>query len=117
MVDQMNSDYVKFAKAKGLNQSEIFRSHIFKNAIIPIAQGLPSSLAGCITGAIITEQVYSVGGMGKMLPDAIQSYNNAMIIALAFLFTTISVLGVLLGDVIITWIDPRISLVNKEEGR
>ncbi len=117
MVDQMNSDYVKFAKAKGLNQSEIFRSHIFKNAIIPIAQGLPSSLAGCITGAIITEQVYSVGGMGKMLPDAINSYNNAMIIALAFLFTTISVLGVLLGDVIITWIDPRISLVNKEEGR
>ena len=52
-----------------------------------------------------------------MLPDAINSYNNAMIIALAFLFTTISVLGVLLGDVIITWIDPRISLVNKEEGR
>ena len=117
MVDQMNSDYVKFAKAKGLNQTEIYRKHIFRNAIIPIAQGIPSSLAGCITGAIITEAVYSVGGMGKMLPDAIQSYNNAMIIALAFLFTAISVIGVFLGDVIITWIDPRISLANKEEGR
>lgn len=117
MVDQMNSDYVKFAKAKGLNQSEIYRKHIFRNAIIPIAQGIPSSLAGCITGAIITESVYSVGGMGKMLPDAINSYNNAMIIALAFLYTTISIIGVFLGDVIITWIDPRISLANKEEGR
>jgi len=117
MVDQMNSDYVKFARAKGLNQSEIYRKHIFRNAIIPIAQGLPSSLAGCITGAIITEQVYSVGGMGKMLPDAINSYNNAMIIALAFLFTAISVVGVFLGDVIITWIDPRIQLASKEEGR
>ena len=117
MVDQMNSDYVKFAKAKGLNQGEIYRKHIFRNAIIPIAQGIPSSLAGCITGAIITEQVYSVGGMGKMLPDSINSYNNAMIIALAFLFTTISVIGVFLGDVIITWIDPRISLASKEEGR
>ena len=117
MVDQMNSDYVKFAKAKGLNQSEIYRKHIFRNAIIPIAQGIPSSLAGCITGAIITESVYAVGGMGKMLPDAINSYNNAMIIALAFLYTTISIIGVFLGDVIITWIDPRISLANKEEGR
>lgn len=117
MVDQMNSDYVKFAKAKGLNQSEIYRKHIFRNAIIPIAQGIPSSLAGCITGAIITESVYSVGGMGKMLPDAINSYNNAMIVALAFLYTTISIIGVFLGDVIITWIDPRISLANKEEGR
>lgn len=117
MVDQMNSDYVKFAKAKGLNQGEIYRKHIFRNAIIPIAQGIPSSLAGCITGAIITEQIYSVGGMGKMLPDSIQSYNNAMIIALAFLFTTISILGVFLGDVIITWIDPRIQLASKEEGR
>ena len=117
MVDQMNSDYVKFAKAKGLNQSEIYRKHIFRNAIIPIAQGIPSSLAGCITGAIITEQVYSVGGMGKMLPDAINSYNNAMIIALAFLFTAISVIGVFLGDVVVTWIDPRIQLANKEEGR
>ena len=117
MVDQMNSDYVKFAKAKGLNQSEIYRKHIFRIAIIPIAQGIPSSLAGCITGAIITESVYAVGGMGKMLPDAINSYNNAMIIALAFLYTTISIIGVFLGDVIITWIDPRISLANKEEGR
>ncbi len=117
MVDQMNADYVKFAKAKGLNQSEIYRKHIFRNAIIPIAQGIPSSLAGCITGAIITEQVYSVGGMGKMLPDSINAYNNAMIIALAFLFTGISVIGVFLGDVIITWIDPRISLESKEDGR
>lgn len=117
MVDQMNSDYVKFAKAKGLNQSEIFAKHIFRNAIIPIAQGIPSSLAGCITGAIITEQVYSVGGMGKMLPDAIQSYNNSMIIALAFLFTAISVIGVFLGDVVVTWIDPRIQLASNGEGR
>lgn len=117
MVDQMNSDYVKFAKSKGLNQGEIYRKHIFRNAIIPIAQGIPMSLAGCLTGAIITEQVYSVGGMGKMLPDSIASYNNAMIIALAFIYTTISIVAVFAGDIIITWIDPRISLASKEEGR
>ena len=113
VVDQMNSDYVKFAKAKGLNRKEIFRKHIFKNASIPIAHGIPSSLAACITGAIITEAIYSVGGMGKMLPNAINQYNNVMIIALTFLFSTISVLSVFLGDVILTKVDPRISLTDK----
>ena len=114
VVDQMNSDYVKFAKAKGLNQTEIFRKHIFKNAIIPIAQGIPSSLASCITGAIITESIYSVGGMGKMLPDATKQYNNAMVIALTFIFSAISVLSVLMGDLVLTWVDPRIQLAEKE---
>ena len=113
VVDQMNSDYVKFAKAKGLNQREIFNNHIFKNAIIPIAQGIPASLAGCITGAIITESIYSVGGMGKMLPNAINQYNNVMIIALAFMFSTVSVLSVLAGDIVLTKVDPRISLSEK----
>lgn len=113
VVDQMNSDYVKFAKAKGLNRQEIFSRHILKNAIIPIAQGIPSSLAGCITGAIITEAIYSVGGMGKMLPNAIKQYNNVIIIALTFLFSSISVLSVLAGDIILTKVDPRISLSEK----
>lgn len=114
VVDQMNSDYVKFAKSKGLNQGEIFRNHVFKNAIIPIVHGIPSSLAGCITGAIITESIYSVGGMGKMLPDAIKQYNNTMVVALTFMFATVSVLSVLAGDILLTWVDPRISLSEKE---
>ena len=113
VVDQMSADYVKFAKAKGLSQGEIFRGHIFKNAIIPIAQGIPASLAGCITGAIITEAIYSVGGMGKMLPNAIKQYNNVMIVALAFMFSTVSVLSVLAGDIVLTKVDPRISLSEK----
>ncbi len=113
VVDQMSADYVKFAKAKGLSQGEIFRGHIFKNAIIPIAQGIPASLAVCITGAIITEAIYSVGGMGKMLPNAIKQYNNVMIVALAFMFSTVSVLSVLAGDIVLTKVDPRISLSEK----
>ena len=113
VVDQMSADYVKFAKAKGLSQNEIFTGHIFKNAIIPIAQGIPASLAGCITGAIITEAIYSVGGMGKMLPSSIKQYNNVMIVALAFMFSTVSVLSVLAGDIVLTKVDPRISLSEK----
>lgn len=113
VVDQMNSDYVKFAKAKGLNRNEIFNKHIFKNAVIPIAHGIPTSLAACITGAIITEAIYAVGGMGKMIPDSINKYNNAMIVALTFMFSGVTILAVLIGDIILTKVDPRISLSEK----
>lgn len=113
MVDQSNADYVKFARAKGLSQKEIFRKHILKNAIIPIINGIPSSIILCISGAVITESVFSIPGMGKMLPDAISVCNNNMVITLTFIFTTLSVLSVLIGDLLMTVVDPRIQLSAK----
>lgn len=116
MLDQSSSDYVKFARAKGLSQGEIFRKHILRNAIIPIAQGLPSSIVLTISGAVITETVFAIPGMGKLLPDAIKAYNNSMIIALTLLFTAVSIFAVLFGDLLITWLDPRIQLTEKDGG-
>ena len=113
MIDQSNSDYVKFAKAKGLSQKEIFRNHILKNAIIPIVNGIPGSIILCISGALITESAFAVPGMGKMLPDAIRQANNNMVITLVFIFTTLSILSVLIGDILMTLVDPRISLIEK----
>lgn len=117
MVDQSNADYVKFARAKGLSQGEIFRKHILKNAIIPIVNGIPSSIILCISGSVITESVFSIPGMGKMLPDAINANNNAMIITLTFIFTSLSIVALLLGDVLMTFVDPRIQLSSKGETR
>ncbi len=113
MIDQSNADYVKFARAKGLSQGEIFRSHILKNAIIPIVNGIPASIILCISGALITESAFAVPGMGKMLPDAIKTTNNNMVITLVFIFTTLSILSVLIGDILMTVVDPRISLTEK----
>lgn len=110
MIDQQSSDYVKFAKAKGLNDGEIYRKHIFKNASIPIVQGIPGSIIGLIGGATITETIFAMPGMGKMLPDAIISHNNPIVIGLVFIFTTIAVFSVLLGDILMTIVDPRIKL-------
>jgi oligopeptide transport system permease protein len=110
MVDQQQSDYVKFARSKGLTDREIYRKHIFKNASIPIVQGLPGNIIGLISGATITETVFAMPGMGKMLPDAIISHNNSIVIALVFVFTTIAVVSVLLGDILMSIVDPRIKL-------
>ena len=114
MIDQSNSDYVKFAKSKGLSKKEIFRNHILKNAIIPFVNGLPSSVILAISGAVITESVFSIPGMGKMLPDAITAANNNMIITLTFIFTSLSIFSVMLGDILMTIVDPRISLDTKK---
>ena len=113
MIDQSNADYVKFAKAKGLSKKEIFSNHILKNAIIPIVNGIPSSIVLCISGALITESVFSIPGMGKMLPDAIKASNNNMVITLTFIFTALSVFSVLVGDLLMTVVDPRIQLTAK----
>lgn len=110
MIDQQSSDYVKFAKAKGLNDGEIYRKHIFKNASIPIVQGIPGSIIGLIGGATMTETIFAMPGMGKMLPDAIITHNNPIVIGLVFIFTTISVFSILLGDLLMTAVDPRIKL-------
>ncbi len=114
MIDQSNADYVKFAKAKGLSQKEIFSNHILKNAIIPIVNGIPSSIILAISGAVITETVFAIPGMGKMLPDAIKAVNNNMIITLTFIFTALAILAVFLGDLLMTKVDPRIKLAAKE---
>ncbi|MCF0109145.1 MAG: ABC transporter permease [Erysipelotrichaceae bacterium] len=113
MLDQANSDYVKFARAKGLSEGEVYKKHILKNAIIPVVNGIPGSIILCISGAFITESAFSVPGMGKMLPDSIKALNSNMVITLVFLFTTLSVLSVLAGDVLMTVIDPRIQLASK----
>ncbi|MCQ2421449.1 MAG: ABC transporter permease [Lachnospiraceae bacterium] len=114
MVDQMNSDYVKFARSGGLSEGEIFRKHILKNAMIPIIHGIPSSILGALTGAIITERVYSVPGAGNLLTDAINHYDNGVIVGLTLFYATLTVVGLLLGDLLMAAADPRISFDTKE---
>ncbi len=117
MVDQMTADYVKFARSKGLSQSEVFFGHIVRNALIPVVHSIPMAVIGTLAGALITESFYAVPGMGKMFPSAIGDYNNSMIIALTFIFTTISILAIFLGDILVTFVDPRISLAVRKEAR
>lgn len=115
MVDQQSSDYVKFARAKGLTEQEISRNHIMKNALIPIVNGIPGAIIFSIAGATITETIFAVPGMGKMLPDAILSHNNPIAVGLIFIFAVLGVFSVFLGDITMTLVDPRIRLDVKED--
>lgn len=113
MIDQMNSDYVKFARSGGLSESEIFKKHVLKNAIIPIVHGIPASVLGAMTGAIITERVYVVPGAGNLLTNAINSYDNGVIVGMTLFYALLTVTSIILGDVLMSVMDPRISFTNK----
>ena len=110
MIDQMNSDYVKFARAEGLSEKEIYRIHISRNALILIVHGIPGSVLFALTGAIITERVYSVPGVGNLLTTAITLHDNGVIVAVTVFYTTLGILATLLGDLLLAKYDPRISL-------
>jgi oligopeptide transport system permease protein len=115
MIDQMNSDYVKFARSQGLSEKEIYNTHISRNAMIYLVHGIPASILGCLTGAIITETVYGVPGVGRLLTNAINSHDNGVIVAVTVFYTTLSILSLILGDVLLAKYDPRISL-NADKG-
>ncbi len=113
MIDQMNSDYVKFARSGGLSESEIFTKHIFKNAAIPLVHGIPGTILGCLVGGIITETVYVVPGTGGLLTNAINKYDNSVIVGVAFFYAILSVVSLILGDILMSMMDPRISFSTK----
>lgn len=113
MIDQMNSDYVKFARSGGLSETEIFTKHIWKNAAIPIVHGIPGSVIFAMTGAIITERVYSVPGAGGLLTVAINKYDNGVIVGVTLFYAILSVVSIILGDVLMSMVDPRISFSEK----
>lgn len=113
MIDQMNSDYVKFARSEGLTEGEIFSKHVLKNAAIPIIHDVPFSVYGAIVGAIITERVYSVPGAGNLLTEAIAKYDNGVIVGVTMFYALLSVASIILGDILMALTDPRISFSSK----
>ena len=116
MIDQMNSDYVKFARAEGMSEREIYNIHIARNAMIYIVQGIPASVLFALGGALLTERVYAVPGVGGKMIDALSSHDNAVIVAMTLIFTTIAIVGEILGDLLLAKYDPRISLSSSSGG-
>lgn len=117
MVDELNKDYVKLARAKGLRNKAIMVKHVFRNAFVPMAQYLPASLLYTISGSIYIESLYSIPGMGGLLVDVIQRQDNTLVQALVLIYSSIGIVGLFLGDVLMAIFDPRINLQKKGGAR
>ena len=117
MVDELNKDYIKLARAKGLPYSTIMTKHVLRNAFVPLAQYLPASFLLTIGGSLLVERYYSIPGMGPLLVDAISRQDNPVVQACVILYSVLGIVGVFLGDILMMLIDPRISLDSKGGAR
>ena len=117
MVDEMNKDYVRLARAKGVSGPNIMMNHVLRNAFVPMIQYIPTSLLYTICGSIYIESLYSIPGMGGLLVDVIGRQDNPMVQAIVLIYSCIGIVGLLLGDLRMGLIDPRISFVKKEGAR
>lgn len=117
MVDETNKDYIKLARAKGVPNTTIWFRHVFRNSVVPMVNLIPGSILLTISGSIYTESLYSIPGMGGLLVDAIKRQDNSMIVALVVIFAALSIIGLLLGDILMGLVDPRISFAKKEGAR
>ncbi len=113
MVDQLNQDYIRLAMAKGMSSRQVAFRHILRNAFIPMSQSLPTSLLFTISGSLYIESLYSIPGMGGLLITAIQRQDNTLVQAMVLLYSALSVTGMLLGDLLMMVVDPRIKLVKE----
>lgn len=115
MVDELNKDYIKLARAKGLKNKEIMVKHVLRNAFVPMAQYLPASILYTIVGSIYIESLYSIPGMGGLLVDTIQRQDNPIVQILVLIYSSLGIIGLFLGDMLMAMVDPRIKL-DKQGG-
>ncbi len=117
MVDELNKDYVKLARAKGFRDKRVMVKHVLRNAFVPMAQYLPASLLYTISGSIYIESLYSIPGMGGLLVTAIQRQDNPLVQSLVLIYSSIGIIGLFLGDILMASFDPRIKLEGRGGAR
>ena len=110
MLEVMNSDYIRTARAKGLKESVVINKHAFRNTLIPLVTSLAGLLPSLFSGAIITEQVFDLPGIGNIALDAMNRGDIPFIMGYNMFLAVLSVLGVLLADLMYAVVDPRVKL-------
>lgn len=113
MVDELSSDYVKFARSKGLSENRIMYTHVLRNAAVPLVRGLPGIFIGAIVGSYYIELIWSIPGTGRLLINALQgsSPDVQLVQALTVLYAAMSMASFLLGDIVTIFFDPRIKII------
>jgi peptide/nickel transport system permease protein len=109
-LEEIEKDYVKTARSKGLSEFSVLFNHVFKNALIPILTGVVVILPLLFLGSLIVESFFGIPGLGSYTIDAIQSQDFAIVRAMVFLGTILYIFGLILTDISYTLVDPRVRL-------
>lgn len=110
MLEVLNSDYIRTARAKGLKESAVIYKHAFRNTMIPLVTSLAGLIPSLFSGAMITEQVFSLTGIGQYALTAMTQGDIPVIMTYNMFLAILSVIGVLLSDLMYAVVDPRVKL-------
>jgi peptide/nickel transport system permease protein len=109
VLDVVRLDYVNTARAKGLSEQTTVVKHVVRNALIPVVTLLALQIPTVFGGAIITEQIFRVPGIGSLLISSILANDTPVVMAITFVFSALVVISNLVADIVYGWLDPRIS--------
>jgi peptide/nickel transport system permease protein len=108
MLDNLSLDYVRTARAKGFREYYIVIIHVLRNSLIPVVTLIALGIPGIFGGAIITEQIFRVNGLGALLIIAIQGFDIPLVMTLTFIFAILIVIFNIVADIVYGILDPRI---------
>ena len=109
VLDVIRLDYVTTARSKGLAERVVVMKHVVRNALIPVVTLVALTMPAVFGGAIVTEQIFRIPGIGSLLIDAILRNDTPVIMAVTFVFSCLVILFNLIADLLYGWLDPRIS--------
>jgi len=109
VLEVIRLDYINTARAKGLSEKTTILKHVVRNALIPVVTLVALQIPAIFTGAVITEQIFRVPGIGSLLITSILANDTPVIMAITFVFSGLVVLFNLIADLLYGWLDPRIS--------
>lgn len=107
-IEEVNKEYVKMARSKGLSELRVLFKHVFRNALIPILTGVVVLLPLLFMGSLLTESFFAIPGLGSYTIDAIQQQDFAIVRSMVFLGAVLYVIGLILTDISYTLVDPRV---------
>lgn len=111
-LEVLNADYIRTARAKGLSEHKVIYKHAFRNTMIPLITLLAGTLPGLFSGAMITEQIFSIPGIGLKAYDALKAGDIPFIMGYNMFLAILTVLGTLLADLMYVVVDPRVKLTK-----
>ena len=110
MLEVLNADYIRTARAKGLSESKVINHHAFRNTLIPVVTIIGGSLPGLFAGSLITETLFGITGIGKTAFDAMVSGDLPFSMFYMTFLAVLTLLGTLIADILYAVVDPRVRI-------
>ena len=113
MIEVIQQDYIRTAKAKGLGKSQVIWKHAFRNSLFPIITLFANVFPAALAGSVVIEVIFNIPGMGKLTLASILEQNYPVVFAILMLAAVMTMVGMLVADILYAMTDPRISFDKK----